>query len=190
MKQETFPQFAAPTPATPHDSTEMACVTLWQPWASALFVPRLDGSGLMLKIHETRGWFPSVKSLAPGQLIAISAAKTQFDTETREPLEHWFNDKVKLVSPHAPAFAAAGLRHWHQLPFGAIIGFGTFVGAERTERLISKIDDVNKYWGNFGPGRYGWELRNVKRFPEPIPCRGMQTIFRVRILNSALAAAA
>ena len=174
----------------PNDFTEMKCVTLWEPWASALFVPRLDGSGLKLKIHETRGWAPSEKQLKPGDRLAISAAKTQIDTDTREPLSDWFLKRSLEYPDDANAFGAVLWRHWHQLPFGAIIGFGTFAGAERTERLIGRIDETNKRWGGFGPGRYGWELRDVKRFAAPIPVRGMQTLFTVRIPNSALASAA
>jgi hypothetical protein len=172
----------------PDDFTVMTCVTLWQPWASALFVPRLDGSGLMLKVHETRGWAPSAKQLKPGDRLAISAAKTQRDTESGEYLADWWNERVRLTAYRA-AFAAVGWRDWDDLPFGAIIGFGTFVGATQTERLFGKIDQHDRHWGNFGPHRYGWELRDVKRFPAPIPCRGMQTLFPVRIPNAALAAA-
>lgn len=196
MKQEHFDQLLqggremkairagtmAPARVTERKTVTMTALALWQPWGAAMFTPRVENNSRMLKAYETRGWAPSPRLLAPGDRLAIHGAKTQQDPKTREYLCDWWRDNVKRGARWTD-FAAAGWRDWDDLPFGAIIGFGTFVGAYRTEDLIAggKIDATEEAWGNYGPKRYGWLLRDVKRLDQPVPWKGGQSLFRVEI---------
>lgn len=160
----------------------MRAISLWQPWASAMFVPRADFPAQMLKTFETRSWRPSVNALRPGELLAIHAAKTQQDPDTRERLSDWWRERV-VGCGFAEQFAAAGWGGWYELPFGAIIGYGRFVGAFPTGKLLANAaaDGVEQHFGNFGPLRFGWQMQSMKRLPHPISCTGRQGLFHVSI---------
>lgn len=155
----------------------MITISLWQPHASALFVPRV-ADPRMLKTHETRHWTPNPRLLKPGQKLAIHAAKTQVDPETREPLRDWWMERVKRTDM-AAAFSAAGFNDWCDLPFGCVIGYGIFEGAFATQPLVAGnlVDSVESYWGDFSPGRFAWRLSNMTRLAEPVPCCGRQSLF-------------
>jgi hypothetical protein len=39
------------------------------------------------------------------------------------------------------------------------------------------FDAMENDFGDFTPGRFAWELSNIRRLPEPIPARGQQGIW-------------
>jgi len=137
-------------------------ITIHQPWAS------LIAHGY--KRFETRSW---TNYRGP---IAIHAG-LQSDFET-----------VKML-------ALNYTRIWHQispLPKGCIVAVAELVECWEIGRRIfadggivirnsrgeEKVPDLNEfYFGDFTPGRFAWELLNVRWLREPIPARGRQGLW-------------
>ncbi len=158
----------------------MKAITLWQPWASLL--------ALGLK-HETRSWATSYRGL-----IAIHAAAKDvmssikaFPRETRHAM-------AEAIKPAIPPDGTT----IHHIPRGAVIATGDLVECYkilgvRKHRLPSgkwlvsvqaagRIRDIqitndDLLFGDWSPGRYAWELANVRMLPEPIPAKGGQRIW-------------
>lgn len=146
----------------------MNAISLWQPWASALFAPRADGGPLAIKPDETRSW--PLPDRMIGMEIAIHAAKR----DTREEREFW-EDVVEEDESFAKAFAAIGIGSYSALPRGCVIGSVIFASAVRTE--ISAPDEFARAWGNHSHGRYSWPVVNRKLYSSPVPCVGRQGFF-------------
>lgn len=140
----------------------MKAISLWQPWASALFTP--------LKMNETRSW-PFPVSLL-GERIFIHAAK-KCDGEIRST---W--SRVSHGSEH---FAAIGIHRFDDLPLGCLIGTAVLARCVRTEDSGVKPGSDEFLWGDYTPGRYAWYLRNVVRLDKPIPYVGRQGFFNVEV---------
>ncbi|MET0373983.1 MAG: ASCH domain-containing protein [Rhizorhabdus sp.] len=122
----------------------MRAVSLWQPWASAVAVGN--------KSIETRHW--TTKYRGP---IAIHAAK------------RWARDEREFASvEHALG------RLPKRLPLGAYVAVADLVDVKTTEELLLTIGPVEKIYGNYGDGRFGWVLQNVRALKEPVPGIGRQ----------------
>lgn len=124
-------------------------ISLWQPWASAIVV----GS----KTIETRHW--STKYRGP---IAIHAAK------------RWAPDQREFASVE---FTFGRLPK--RLPFGAVIAVARLVDVLPTDGLKLTVGALDRIYGNYEPGRFGWLLDDVRELPAPIPYRGGQSFFNV-----------
>jgi hypothetical protein len=129
----------------------MRACSLWQPWASAI--------ALGLKRIETRGW--STKYRGP---IAIHAAK-RWSADQREfaVVEHTLGRLPKSV------------------PLGAIVATCMLVDVRSTSELLAvgAVGPVEKIYGDYSPGRYGWILEDVVALESPTPFPGMQGLFNV-----------
>lgn len=125
----------------------MRAISLWQPWAT--------GIARQVKRIETRHWSTPHR----GEL-AIHAAK-RWDSDQRD---------------FAEAERRAGTISFG-LPFGAIVAVAELHDVQRTEMLAERISEQEERWGNYGPRRYGWLLRNIRALAEPVPCRGMQSMW-------------
>lgn len=125
----------------------MRAISLWQPWASAI--------PLGHKSIETRHW-----STAYRGEIAIHASKRW------APAEREF----------AAAEHALG-RLPKRLPLGAIVAVATIVDIKPTDELLLTIGAVEKLYGNYEPGRFGWLLENVRALREPVGCTGRQSFW-------------
>ncbi|MBI5633820.1 MAG: hypothetical protein HZA15_10115 [Nitrospirae bacterium] len=68
-----------------------------------------------------------------------------------------------------------------RLPFGAIIGFVTIIGMRMTDDLAPQITAIEKLYGDYSPGRWGWMLCDAEPFPDNriIPCRGSLGLWNV-----------
>lgn len=149
-------------------TVRLLAVTLHQPWASALFL-RSPTNDRPLKRFETRSW----PSLYRGQ-IAIHAGKSD---EGREAFDLLASD-LRLV----------GVERWEDLPRGVVLGTAILEGYYRTDDLLGsapgyaglarKIDDQERRWGNFSPGRWAWLLSSAVAFREPVPARGYTKLWR------------
>ena len=135
----------------------MKALSLWQPWADAIF--REDGNGVPLKPDETRHWPIHIRGR-----IAIHASK--------KPLRQVFNEDPRIWY----TMCACGMRE-HELALGAIIGTVEITDCIPTEAAMLLREDWQIVWGNYGPGRYAFVLRNPVRFSSPVPCVGRQGIF-------------
>lgn len=127
----------------------MRAISLWQPWATAIAIG--------LKSIETRGWQISYRGP-----IAIHAAKRWGpDQRSFAEVEQW-----------------AG-RLPENLPLGVIVATATITDCKPVERLRESIGAIERNYGNYDDGRFGWLLADVVALPRPIPFRGAQGIFNV-----------
>ena len=148
----------------------MRCLSLWQPWASALAC----GS----KMIETRSWRTSYR----GPLL-IHAAKRRVIKELE-----YLRGYSSWVGALGPVLDVG--RPFTDLPFGAIIGIGNLEACVATER-VSNLDAPRRFveydpnvWterdmADFSPGRWAWlfEPSSLRTFATPTPCRGYQGLF-------------
>jgi hypothetical protein len=162
----------------------MKAYSLWQPWASAIFIP-------FLKPIETRHWSTSFRGP-----LAIHAAKK----ETRQ-LKEFFHKRLSPDGFDKDSFYQEGIESWSDLPLGALIGTVELVdcvptapekgtlfkdreaaNAERFSRFCAPgmWENVEK-WGDFSPDRFGHCFAKIRKFPEPIPWRGAQGFFEVTL---------
>jgi activating signal cointegrator 1 len=124
-------------------------LSLWQPWASAIALGR--------KHIETRHWSTSYRGP-----IAIHAAK------------RWTPDERDM---HEREFKAG--RMPARLPLGAIVAVARLYAILRTEDLRHALTEDERFWGNYGDGRFGWMLDGIKPLERPLPFKGAQGIFEV-----------
>lgn len=163
----------------------MKALTIWQPWASLL--------ACGAKQYETRSWATSYRGP-----IAIHAAKKNVIDTMLIP-EQVKDEMKKYVG------AIAGTK-WENLPTGAVIATAELVnvryivnhpgldmvlakhinvGAESMTTDKHDPDfgvyvvpsDQELAFGDWTPGRYAWELANVKILPKPIPVKGKQGLW-------------
>lgn len=142
-------------------------ISLWQPWATFMVqVP--PGLIWPLKTIETRSWY---RESFAGRLL-IHAAKYKGpkvgDIFEDERIRHWLE---------AMGYQPDG----SDLPRGSLVGEVSIVEYQPTDHLVREIDDDEEMLGNYAPGRWGWmtAVGKTRRYPEPIPYRGAQGIFKV-----------
>ncbi len=133
----------------------MKALSLTQPWASALFIRQPDGRAL--KGIETRSW----KTNFTGR-VAVHASKG-FPKWAREFAE------TERALGRLPG----------KLPFGAIIGFVTIMGMRMTEDLCWQIAAIERLYGDYSAGRWGWMLCDPVLLDQPIPCKGSLGLWEV-----------
>jgi hypothetical protein len=131
----------------------MKAISLWQPWATAIF----HG-----KNYETRGW----KTPYRGTLL-IHAAKTWNQICKFSLYE--FQDAGIL-----PFNAAENL-----YPLGVLLGTVELTGCLPTEDIRGRLEPNELRLGDFSDGRFAWRLENKRRFAEPIHFAGKQGLFDV-----------
>lgn len=139
----------------------MRAISLWQPWASAIV--------LGLKSVETRDW--ETKYRGP---ILIHAAKT-WQRSQRD-----FADYEHSVG-----------RLPERVPLGALLGVAELVNCAATDEIEFLLDPIERRYGDYTAGRFGWQLADVRRFVEPIGFTGRQGFFNVpdKLVEAAIAAA-
>jgi hypothetical protein len=125
----------------------LKAISLWQPWASAI---PLGWKGV-----ETRHW----QTTHRGE-IAIHAAK-------RWTVEQAEFASVERALGRVPA----------RLPFGAIVALATLSDMRPTDELVLSVSAIERLYGNYAPGRFGWVLTNVRPLREPVGCVGRQSIW-------------
>lgn len=174
----------------------MKAITIWQPWASLI---ALGAKQIYVKRFETRSWATSYRGP-----IAIHAAKKNVYKIIRElpsdvvmaifdEMEQIYgieNDvQHKLEDVQGCIIATAELVNcWHIVYHpGTNIDKAKHIhiGAESLTN-DKHHPDFGKYivpteqeimFGDWTPGRYAWELANVKMLPEPIPAKGKQRLW-------------
>lgn len=169
----------------------MKAITLWQPWASLL--------AYGVKKYETRSW--PTKYRGP---IAIHAGKFGFGPYACE-LPIGFTDAVVSALWPGTTDPCAIVDNWDEFPKGEIIATaelvncwhivyhpGTNVDIAKHIPVGAELDvpmkhpDFGRYivptekemlFGDWTPGRYAWELTNVKLLPKPIRAKGAQGLW-------------
>lgn len=129
---------------------EIRGLSLVEPWATAI----VRG----LKLVETRSWATPYRGL-----VAIHASR---------------NRGSVMDGTAKNLFLAAGValpEHW---PFGCIVAVATLWDIQRTENMTS-LSPLERIFGDYTRGRFGWVLREVKKLERPIPARGMLGLWRI-----------
>lgn len=135
----------------------MKAITLIQPYATLLMLGEA-------KIHETRSWYTKHR----GEL-AIHAAGSR-------PL--WAREAAKDPIIVA-ALAAHGLTY-ETLPLGVLLGTVNVKEIhEMTPAYIQQQSPTELATGNWTPGRFAWEMEQHRFFKNPVPCRGLQQLWKV-----------
>lgn len=140
----------------------MKVLSLLQPWASLVVMGH--------KKIETRSW----KTKYRGELLIHASLNPKMAKELCElgGTDH-FRDFI---------------RHWTDLPFGAIIGKVNLLYTSPTETLSERLSQkinilIEEFlypnlpkqelaFGDYSPGRHGWLLSDPVQFKTPTPVKG------------------
>lgn len=138
----------------------MKAISLWQPWASAI--------ALGLKTIETRSWSTKYR----GELAIHAANRWAGDQREFARIEHMVG--------RLPA----------RVPLGAIVAVATLSEVRSTYDLRVEVGPIERIYGDYRDGRYGWVLTDIRPLREPIPYRGAQGFFNVpdEVLSDAVLA--
>lgn len=141
----------------------MKGMSLWQPWATLVAIGA--------KSIETRSWSTPYRGW-----LAIHATKT-------DPAEARDFARTPLVQR---TLSERGFMQ--DLPRGAIVAVANLHRVGRISRrqngvyvagLDLSLSEEEVAFGDYADGRFGWSLTNVRALPEPIPCRGAQSLWDV-----------
>jgi hypothetical protein len=136
----------------------MKAIALTQPWATLVIVGA--------KRLETRPW----RTRHRGR-IAIHASLA-------------FPDAARLLCTREPVRAALlralGHARWADLPCGALLGTVELLDCWPGDDVdLNALPEEERALGDFGPGRWVWELGDPRPLAEPIPFRGRLGLFDV-----------
>lgn len=152
-----------PPPATAPG--ELLALTLYQPYAALVVAEALKpGVG---KHTETRSRATTYRGW-----LAIHAAKGG--------LSH--REMMALI--RRPLIRAAvdvtGVQCIEEFPRGAVVAVARVRDCVPTEQRypVPAPDDPNWHFGDYTPGRWGWELGPIIALPTPIPATGRQFLWR------------
>lgn len=136
----------------------MRAISLWQPYASAI--------ALGVKRIETRHW--STDYRGP---LAIHASKRW----TREQIE--FSTVEHTLGRLPP-----------RLPLGQVVAVCELVDVRPTIELETQVSAIERLYGNYEPGRFGWRLDNIRPLAAPFAFCGRQSFFSVpdELIEAAL----
>jgi hypothetical protein len=155
----------------------MKAITVLQPYASLIAVGA--------KQYETRSWSASYRGP-----IAIHAGK--------KPSNGLF--PLPVIFALVRTFGKSALEVLDTAPLGAVVAVAERKGCHRTIRTHTcdpdtgepsaiihaelkdaafdwRIDGDELLFGDFSPGRFAWELTDVKMLKEPVPARGRQGLW-------------
>ena len=143
----------------------MKAITLTQPWASLVAIGA--------KRIETRSWKTSFRGP-----IAIHAAKGFPDAAKRfcesqmvRRALGWCDSSVEIASTLPTGCVIATAELVNVLPTEVVNGSTVFAVS------IEQVSDQERAFGDYGPGRFAWFLENVKMLDEPVPARGMLSLW-------------
>jgi len=127
----------------------LKALTIHQPWATLIAIGA--------KRFETRPWL--TKYRGP---IAIHASKCK--------------DYLYLCNQKKFREALPKINGLVQLPLGVILGINNLVDC--IEITPDNLPEEPEYgFGNYGFGRFMFDLQNMKLLPEPIPAIGQQKLW-------------
>lgn len=152
----------------------MDALTVRQPWAQLL------ATGA--KRYETR----SVPTRHRGP-IAIHAGLMWRGAEAVLCWRSPFREALEAAGVDVPPrpVGASGARHPRFLPLGVVIAVAEVADCIACWPVPDGLDDRERAFGDWGPGRFAWELRSPVMLPTPVPALGMLGRFR---LSDAVAA--
>lgn len=140
-------------------------------------------SDVQRKLREQRNWKVISIQQPWATLIVMGAKKIEtrsWKTEYRGPLLiHASAGKKEAMRfcevPGTPPFDQF-IRHWSDLPYGALLGVVTLDRIFSTNERL-QLSDQEASFGDFSIDRYGWVLSNPIKFKTPIPAKGALSIW-------------
>lgn len=137
----------------------MKAITLTQPWATLVAIG--------VKTIETRSWFTN----HVGEL-AIHAAKTFPRSAQELCLISPFFDYLRIYLPFAEWWKNDSRISTisEALPLGKVVAVCQLVSIIHTDVIYPS--EPEKSFGDYSPGRYAWQLSNVRPFENPVPAKG------------------
>lgn len=144
----------------------MKAISLWEPWATLV--------ALGAKRIETRKWSTGYRGP-----LAIHAAKKVVPSF----------GAICHTEPFRSVLEKAGYDEMECFGFGKILAIADLSQVATTEEICNPgVDfpasffdascrDGEREFGNYGAGRFGWLLENVRKFPNPIPVVGRQRLW-------------
>ena len=133
----------------------MKAITLYQPWASLIAMGE--------KRIETRSW---KRDSVLGSAIAIHAG-IRFAPEQRA---------LCRTDPFRSALKRHGLDE-ASLPLGAIVALARIVAFHPASEIAPRVGADERAFGDYGPGRWGWELAEIEPVTPQIRVRGWQGVW-------------
>lgn len=168
----------------------MKALTIWQPWAS------LIARGV--KQYETRSW--PTKYRGPIAIHAAVKDPNKLPLQGKEALERAVREEIDAgrcptwcFMPTGAVIATAELVNvWHIVYHpGPNVDKARHIDIGAESMTEDKHDphfgdyfvptDKEIILGDWTPGRYAWELANVKVLPEPIQVKGKQGLWNFEI---------
>lgn len=149
-------------------------ITLYQPWASLMAIGA--------KKIETRTWRSFYKGpIAIHSSLRVHVDELPTDGSTRRRM-------LDALLPHLPEFDRPHRVTFRDvidvLPLGCILGIGNLTACLPTGGFATwpvtgmPVETDDEWWfGNYQPGRYAWKIENVIALPEPIPARGLPSVW-------------
>lgn len=130
------------------NETTIKALALWQPRAS------LVARGF--KRHDCRTWTTDYRGM-----VAIVAGK-----------------KVDVGGAPEDLCLSAFGQHWaDDLPRGAVVAIAKLATIVPAEVAAARTTRADLRSGNFTPGAFAWDFRQVRPLAEPIPVAGRQGLF-------------
>lgn len=148
------PQAVSPVPAS-IPSAVIPVITLWQPWASLVFINRE-----YRKHHETRS-FAAPRKYVDKRIAIHAAAKMA---------------SAKHISPELAelCYDAFGCGWNYSLPLGCILGTVRLNAPYPAADLRDLMSRDELIVGDWSDGRWAWLLTHHDPLPEPLPAKGKQ----------------
>lgn len=125
----------------------MKAITLTQPWATLVCIGA--------KRIETRSW--STDYRGP---LAIHAAKGFPGWAKQMCFKPVFNNALEFCHPDA-------------LPLGVVLCTVELIKVEQITMFTAQPPDPEFQFGDYGVGRFMWQLANLKDLKSPIPAKGV-----------------
>lgn len=165
----------------------MKAITIWQPWASLIAIGA--------KQYETRSWKTDYRGP-----IAIHAA-------VKDPCKMSFLGINEFYAASSDVLKKAGCGStWSLLPKGSIMATAELVNVwyivahpgtniDKAKHILIGAESITQdkhapdfsdyfvpteqemLFGDWTPGRYAWEIANVKILSEPVPAKGQQRLW-------------
>jgi len=146
-------------------SPDMKAITVWQPWATLI--------ALRLKGFETRGR----RTYHHGPLAIHAGLKVDREACEREPIKSVLAEHGYTADnlPTGAVVATTELRECF-LVKRDYLGGVVILESDSRKTHFSTTDNEFQF-GDFTPGRYAWEMADVKMLPKPLLAKGQQGIW-------------
>ena len=182
----------------------MKALTLTQPWATLV----AEGLKRIETRSRNLSYRGMIAIHAGANLVYVGGQQRLLDLCLSEPFAQALQGVDVLRRGRRHDIGTRGQPGWIHLeskvdvqpsyslvmPRGAIIAIAHIVSAETTENLVEDagawrvcggvrtywpLDELERAFGVYDPGRYGYLLAGVRKLRTPVPCRGYQRLWRL-----------